>query len=150
MASDEILHSMGPAGYFIGMMATAVTALAAGNVFQYKHSNKVYGYRLAERDTLRDALNASAKAIEAQNRASEERNRVTEELADAMRALSGSFDKLTERLAMQHEHGRDKASDQTRQLEKLVEVFAANADAVRNNTAIVTDVRNSLEKRAII
>ncbi len=148
---DDAVQAFGPAaGYIIGILLTAVSGLTASNIFQYKQANKVNGYRLTERDTLRDALNASAKSIEAQNKASEERNRVTGELAEAMRMLSASFDKLTDRLSMQHEHGRDKSTEQARQTEKLIESFVSISETLRNTGAIVSDIRNHLGKNGIL
>lgn len=151
MPDTEGLKELGgAASTFIGMMATAIVGLASAVGIQWKHASKVYGYRLAERDTLRDALNAATKAQEASTRSADERNRVIGELADAMRELATTFEKLHERLGMQHENNRDHSRDQQRLMDDQIKAIGALADAVRVNTGMVTDIRNHLSKHGVI
>lgn len=150
MADDGLKELGGPASAFIGMLVTAIGALATAVGLQWKQANKVYGYRLAERDTLRDALNGATKAQEAHTRATEERNRVTEELADAMRALAAAFDRLNERLTMQHDHHKEHDRDHLRLIEAQTATIGSLAEALRVNTGIVTDIRNHLSKQGVI
>lgn len=140
----------GPASAFIGMLVSAIVALASAVGFQWKHATKVYGYRLAERDTLRDALNAATKAQEAATRSADERNRVIGELADAMRELAATFEKLHERLGLQHEHQKDTQRDHQRLMDDQIKAIGGLADAFRVNTGIVTDIRNHLSRHGVI
>jgi F0F1-type ATP synthase membrane subunit b/b' len=151
MADPDGLKELGgAASAFIGMMGTAVVALASAVGFQWKQANKVYGYRLKERDDLRDALNAATKSQEAATRSAEERNRVTQELAEAMRELANSIENLQQRLAMQHEHARDQSREQARSIDDNVKAIGGLADALRVNTGVVTDIRNHLSKHGVI
>lgn len=144
MADPDGLKELGgAASAFIGMMATAIVALAGAVGIQWKHSSKVYGYRLAERDTLRDALNGNTKAVENFTRATEERNRVTEELAEAIDKLAQAFERQNDRLVMHHESVREQGKD-------AVKVIGEMAEALRNNTGIVTDIRSHLSRNGII
>lgn len=144
--SDLGLAGLGPSGIFISMMATAITALGSAVAVQWKQAAKVYGYRLAERDTLRDALNGNTKAVENFTRASEERNRVTEELADAIVKLAAAFDRQNDRLVLQHEVMKDQGRNQSHSIDDMIKAIGSMADAVRVNTGMVTDVRNSLQR----
>lgn len=152
MAADpETVKELGgAAAWFIGMMATAIAGLATAVGLQWKHGNKVYGFRLAERDELNKALTGSAKAQEAATRAQEEQNRVIEELADAMRAMASSHERLIERLAMQSDHGKDRERDLFSKMEDIVRAVASMAEANRNTGAIASDIRNHLSKQGII
>ena len=140
----------GPAYAFISMMAGTIVVLAGAVGVQWKQANKVYGYRLAERDTLRDALNASTKAQEAQTRATEERNRVTEELTQAIRDLASAFDRQNEREKLQQEHeARERSRDEVHSA-AMVATISSLAEALRNNTGIVTDIRSHLSRNGVI
>jgi hypothetical protein len=151
MADPDGLKDLGgPAAWFISMMASAIIALAAAVGLQWKHANKVYGYRLSERDTLNAALVGAAKSQDASTRAQEEQNRVTEELADAMRSLANAFERLNERLAMQFDHGKDHARDQLGRIDDNTKAIGSLAEALRVNTGIVTDIRNNLSKQGVI
>ena len=140
----------GAAAWFLGLCVAAITALGGGNVLQWKHSTKVYGYRLKERDDLRDALNDATKSREAATRAQEEQNRVIEELADAMRVLAAAFERHTDRLGLQFEHGKDKEREHANRLELNTRVVGELAEALRNNTAIVSDIRNKIDRQSPI
>lgn len=134
----DTLRSMGPAGAAISVMMAAITALTGAVVIQWKQSNKVYSYRIAERDTLNKALTDNTAAINAMARATEERNRVTEELAEAIAKLASAFERVNDRIEMQHTVLKDETQRQGL-------VISAVAEAMRNVTGIVTDVRNHIQ-----
>lgn len=129
------LKGMGAAGAAISVLLTACGALAGAVVFQWKQANKVYGFRLAERDTLNKALTDNTKAIEGMTRATEERNQVTQELADAIAKQAAAFERVNDRVGFYHEDNKEKLTD-------LRKVTEAMAEAVRTNTGMVTEVRN--------
>jgi hypothetical protein len=151
MADPDGLKELGgAASAFIGMMGTAIVALAGALGVMWKHSSKVYGFRLAERDTLTNALNAATKAQEAQTRAMEEQNRVIADLADAIREQATMFEKLHERLGMQQEHARERERDQRGQLDDQTKAITEMSNSIRVLTGILTDVRNKLIKDGVI
>lgn len=134
------LRDMGPAGAVISVLLTAIGGLVSAVMIQYRQGNKVYGYRLAERDTLNKALTDNTAAINAMTRATEERNRVTEELAAAIGNLASAFERVNDRLEMQHTVMKDE-------VQRHGLVVSAVADAMRNVAGIVTDVRNHLQQQ---
>lgn len=143
MPDPDVSKELGSAAtWFLGMMATAILGLSSAVGLQWKHSNKVYGYRLAERDTLKDALNNTANATRDATKAQEDQNEVVKELADAMRALATAYDRVNERLAMQFDHHREHGRDILQRLDDNTKALASMADAVRTNTAMLTEVRN--------
>jgi hypothetical protein len=133
---NSTLKEMGVAGAAISVLLTAVSGLVAAVVFQWRQANKVYGFRLAERDTLNKALTDNTAAINAMVRATEERNRVTQELAAAIAKQATAFERVNDRLEFYHEDNREKLTD----IRKVIEVMS---EAVRVNTGMVTDVRNA-------
>lgn len=140
MADPELvagtLEKMGQAGAAISILMTTISALATAVVVQYRQGNKVYGYRLAERDTMNKALTDSSAAINAFTKEAEERNRVIEELADSLGKQASALNHLIELLKMHHDAMKDEVKDQTKTIGSL-------ADAIRVNTGMVTDARNA-------
>lgn len=137
---NEALKGMGPAGAAISVLLTFIAALAAAVGIQWRHSNKVYGYRLAERDTLNKALTDSTAAIKSMTRATDERNKVTEELASAINAQANAGTRLADRQQMQHEVLKDEVQRQGM-------VISAVSEATRVNSGILTDIRNYIQQR---
>lgn len=131
----SVLKDMGPAGAAISVLLTAVGALAGANIFQYKQGNKVYGYRLAERDTLNKALTDSSAALNASTKVAEERNEIISELAD-----------VTARQTIGLEHLKTQCEDTKKLVEKQTDVISSLAEAHRTNTGIITDTRNWIQQ----
>jgi hypothetical protein len=152
MAADpEVAKELGSAAtWFIGMMGTAILGLSTAVGMQWKHANKVYGFRLAERDTLKDALNNAANAQAAATKAQEEQNRVTEELADAVRLMAAAFDRLTERLKEQADDAKERSRDLVVKIEDHSRVIASQAEATRNLDGTTRTIRDRLIKDGVI
>lgn len=131
------LKDMGAAGAAISVLLTAVSALVAANVFQYKHGNKVYGYRLAERDTLNAALASSTTSRDKHTKATEDLKDAIEDLADAYKAQAAAFDRLTDRQEMQHE-------TLVNEIQRHGMVISSVAEAMRTLNGSVTEVRNGM------
>jgi len=131
----DTLRAMGPAGAAISVLLTAVAALSGAVVFQWKQGNKVYGYRLAERDTLNKALTDSSATTNAANKIAEERNDIISELADVTAKQTIGL----EHLKSQFEELKDLGKEQTK-------VIASLAEAHRTNTGIITDIRNYIQQ----
>jgi methyl-accepting chemotaxis protein len=131
----DTLRNMGPAGAAISILLAAISALVAGNVFQYKQGNKVYGYRLAERDTLNKALTDSSAAINASTKIADERNEIISELADVIAKQTIGL-----------EHLKSQFEDMKVLVNKQNDVIGSLAEASRTMTGIVTDTRNYIQQ----
>lgn len=147
---DGMKELGGAASAFIAMMASAILALAGAVTVQWKQSSKVYGFRLKERDDLRDALNGATKAQEAATKVAEERNRVVAELADAIRDQTSTFEKLLQRIDFQYENQREQTRDHHRSLDDQVKVIGEMAGSIRNLDGSIREVRNKLIKDGVI
>lgn len=115
----------GIAGSIIGVLMGVVGILAGVIVIMQRRADKIYGYRLAERDTLKDALHEAAQAINAQANAAKERNKLLEDLAETISAQTIASTLLVERLTLQHDH---LSADS----DKTGTVITSVADAMRN------------------
>lgn len=132
---DSSLKELGPTGYFISAMMTAIAGLSAAVAVQWRHANKVYSLRLAERDTLNDALTKSSASNLVLAESIRERNAVTAALADAVHALTVSNTMLHDRIGLMLDvHSRDAASQ--------IDVIKSMAEAIRTQTGIVTNARD--------
>lgn len=128
----------GVTGAIIGVLMGVVGVLAAAIVVMQRRADKVYGYRLTERDTLKDALHEAATAIDAQANATRERNVIMDELAQTIRESTQATALLVERLTLQHGH---LMSDQ----DKTATVIASIADAMRNAALQTSGVKQSVD-----
>jgi hypothetical protein len=137
---NEALKGMGPAGAAISVLLTFIAGLATAVVVQWRHANKVYGYRLAERDTLNKALTDGTAALKSMTRATDERNKVTEELAAAINAHASAGAHLRDMQQMQHVILKDE-------IQRQGMVISAGAEATRVNSGILTDIRNYVQQR---
>jgi uncharacterized protein HemX len=132
---NSTLKEMGPAGAAISVLLTAIAALVGAVIFQWKQGNKVYGYRLAERDTLNKALTDSSSALNASNNVAKERNEVISELADVIAKQTIGL----EHLKTQFEDTKELVKEQTK-------VISSLAEANRTMAGIVTDTRNYIQQ----
>lgn len=131
----EQLKSQGLAGAIIITLMGVITLLVGAIVLMWRHSNKVYSYRLAERDTLNNALNESKNSIATMMAVSKERNEITDELADVIAKQAAIFEQLSDRIRMHYERLVDDNS-------RLSLVVTAISEAMRQVVAISTDNRN--------
>jgi hypothetical protein len=131
----EILKGLGGAGAVIFVLMLTVTGLVAYVKSLHAKADKVYGYRLAERDTYNKTLTDTAKVLEGIIRVSEERNQINEEQADLILKQSHALDLLKTSVVSQYDNIRDhnSASSQT---------VGALAEAVRSLTMMVAENRN--------
>lgn len=107
---NEALHGMGIQGAIISVLMGTITLLAGVIVIQYKHNNKVYGYRLRERDTLNKALTDSTNAQLALMKAVEEYGDITSSLSGVVERQSVAFNSLSERVKTQYDVIKDENS----------------------------------------
>lgn len=137
-AAELAMGIGGVAGSIIGILMGVVTILAGVIVYMQKRADKVYGYRLAERDTLKDALHEATDAANAQAAATRERNVIMDELAHTIQESSQATTLLVERLTFQHSH---LMTDQ----EKTAQVIASISDAMRNAALQTSGVKQSVD-----
>lgn len=132
---DSSLKELGTTGYFISAMMTAIAGLSAAVAVQWKHANKVYGFRLAERDTLNEALTKSSASNMVLAESIRERNVVTASLEDAIQRLTVSNTMLHDRIGLMLDvHSREAAAQN--------DVIKSMAEAIRTQTGIVTNARD--------
>lgn len=100
----KALAEMGVPGAIIFVLLSVIGAMGTIIVAQWKHSNKVYGYRLTERDTLNKALNDSTSALHDMLKVQEERNEITEDQAELISKQTAAFEILRIMLLAQYEN----------------------------------------------
>lgn len=133
-----VLHGMGLAGAVITVLLSVVGSLAAVIVWMQRRADKVYGYRLAERDALNKALTEAASAQQAQAAATSERNQLQDQLSETITSLTQSIALFIERQTVHHEH---LVTDQGR----MITVIDAIAEAMRNASLTTTGVKDKLD-----
>jgi hypothetical protein len=129
------LKDMGAAGAAISVLLTTITALVGAVIFQYKQGNKVYSYRLAERDTLNKALTDSSTAINASTKIADERNDILADLVE-----------VTTKQVIGLDHLKSQLDDMRAEIKEQNKVIAFLSEAHRTNTGIITDTRNYIQQ----
>jgi hypothetical protein len=130
----KILESMGVAGAIIFVLMTTVVALVAYIRSMQAKADKIYGYRLQERDTLNKALTDSAAVLKDMLRVTEERNELTEDQAKLLERQSQAFELLKVTVLAQYESIRDHNGNSA-------QVIGAMAEAIRSLTSIAMENR---------
>jgi len=106
--------------------------------YMYRQANKVYTYRLAERDTLNAALTASTTALKEAVEEQKEQRDIIEELTGLISKQGNAFEQLTERVRLQYDGLKE---DNVR----LGIVTSAIADAMRQAVALQTEICNTVQ-----
>lgn len=132
---SETLRGMGLAGAVIIVLMFAVASLVTAIVYMQRHANKVYGYRLAERDTINKALTDSTNALSSMLGGIKDRNDITEELSEIIAKQAQGFEVLSERVRMQYDWLKEEHI-------RLNMVVTALSESQRQIVAMLTDVRN--------
>lgn len=130
----RILESMGVAGAIIFVLLTTVIALVAYIRSLLARDHKIYGFRLAERDTLNKALTDSAAVLRDMLKVTEDRNELTEEQAKLIDRQAQAFELLKVTVLAQYESIRDHNGNSA-------QVIGAMAEAIRSLTAIAMENR---------
>lgn len=139
----KILESMGVAGAIIFVLMAVVAALVAYIRSLLARDQKIYGYRLQERDTLSKALTDSSEVLKDMLKVTEERNELTEEQAKLIERQSLAFELLKVTMLAQYEAIRDHNGN-------MSQVIGAMAEAIRALTNITMENRGiAMENRTI-
>jgi len=131
---EKILENMGVAGAIIFVLLGTIAGLVAYVKSLQGKADKVYGYRLNERDTLNKALTDTAKVLGDMLKATEDRNDLTEEQAELINKQSQAFELLKITILAQYEN-----IDRNNHAVALS--VTAMAEAIRVLTSMVNDQR---------
>ena len=132
----DVLKAMGVPGAIIFVLMMVIGLLATIIAVMYRRANKIYGYRLAERDTLVTVVTNATNATKDHTKAMEDRSNVLRELGDVVKDQSAGFEALQDRVKLQYEFLSEE-------LKRHAQVIAAIAEADRVLSGIATDARNA-------
>lgn len=119
------LKENGVAGAIIFVLLLAIVVMASVIRALYMHNQKVYGYRLTERDVLNKALTDATVAINDMRRVSEARNDVTD-------SLSTAFKLLAQKVESNHTALKEEVARNGDTLTTAASVYAKTIDDIRN------------------
>jgi len=131
----KILQELGLAGVVIFFLLLAVAGLVAYVKSLHTKADKVYGFRLAERDSLNKALTDTAKVLEDVLEASEERNALTEQQAELITKQAQAFELLKVTILSQYDNIRDHNT-------ASASAVASMAEAIRTLSSMVIENRS--------
>lgn len=131
----NVLEKGGLWGAIVFVLLTAVIGLVAYVKSLQAKADKVYGYRLAERDTLNKTLSDSSKVLEGIIKANEDRNLLIEDQADLILRQSHAFELLKTSVLAQYDNIKDHNSASSM-------AVAAMADAIRALNGMLLENRN--------
>lgn len=145
---EKTLEGMGVAGAIIFVLLLTVMGLVAYIKTLQTKADKVYGYRLAERDDLNKTLTNTAKVLEDVIEASEERNALTEQQADLIAKQAQAFELLKVTILSQYDNIREHNSASYTAVAAMAEAIRTLSSMLIENRAIaqthVTSVQGSL------
>lgn len=146
----KILQEMGVPGAIIFVLLLAITGLVAYIKSLQAKADKVYGYRLAERDTLNKTLSDTANVLRDMLEVTEDRNELTEEQARLIEKQSAAFELLKVTILAQYENIKDHNSASSQAVTAMAEAIRALTSIVVENRVIaqghVQNVQRSLDE----
>jgi hypothetical protein len=131
---EKTLENMGIAGAIITVLLMTVLALVAYIKSMQAKADKIYGYRLAERDTANKALTDTAQVIGQMLKVQEDRNELIDEQAKLIEKQAQAFEILKLTILAQYDNIRDHNA-------ATASAVAAMAEALRTLTMMVTENR---------
>jgi hypothetical protein len=147
----KLLVEMGIAGAIIFILLTTVVALVAYIKSMQAKADKIYGFRLTERDNLIKALNDSSKVLEDVLSATEERNDLTAEQAELLVKQSQAFEILKVTILSQYDNIRDHHHTNAQVVSAMAESLRALSSMVLENRTVaqghVNDVKHVLQNQ---
>jgi hypothetical protein len=140
---EKSLEGMGVPGAIIFVLLLTVLGLVAYIRSMQAKADKIYGYRLAERDTLNKTLTDTAKVLEGVLHQVEERNELTAEQAELIAKQAQAFEILKVTILSQydniHEHSR-----------ATVAAVAAMAESIRTLSSMVIENRTIAQGHVLV
>jgi hypothetical protein len=134
----KILEGMGIAGAIIFVLLSTVTGLVLYLKQMQAKADKVYGYRLAERDTLNKVLTDTASVIAGIIKANEARNDLTEEQALLIREQAHAFEILKTMVHAQYDNIKDHNSAMAMTIGAMAEAIRVLNSLILENRTIAT------------
>jgi hypothetical protein len=104
---EKILESAGILGAIIFVLLVTIVALVAYIKQMQAKADKVYGYRLAERDAYNKVVSDAQKVLEQLIETTNERNELTREQAELLSQQIHAFDLLKATILGQYENIKD-------------------------------------------
>jgi hypothetical protein len=132
---EKSLEGMGIAGGIIFVLLLTISGLIAYIRTLHTKADKVYGYRLAERDTLNKTLSDTAKVLEDVLEQVEERNALTEQQAELISKQAQAFELLKVTILSQYDNIRDHNTASS-------QAVAAMAEAIRTLSMMIIENRS--------
>jgi uncharacterized membrane protein (DUF106 family) len=130
----KLLMGMGVPGGIIFVLLLAVSGLVAYVRTLQAKADKVYGFRLQERDVLNKTLSDTAGVLKDLLEVTEERNDLTEDQAKLIEKQSAAFELLKATILAQYENIKDNKS-------ASLQAVTSMAEAIRALTSIVVENR---------
>jgi SMC interacting uncharacterized protein involved in chromosome segregation len=131
----KLLEGMGVPGGIIFVLLTTVVSLVVYIKSMQTRADKIYGYRLQERDTLNKTLSETAKVLEDMLEVADERNELTEEQSDLISKQAQALDLLKVTILSQYDNIRDHNTVAS-------QVVTSMAEAIRTLTSMVVENRS--------
>lgn len=134
----KILEGMGLPGAIIFVLLLTIAALVAYIKSMQAKADKVYGYRLGERDTLGKTLSDTAQVLQGVLEATDERNEITEEQADLIQKQAQAFELLKVTILAQYDNIRDHNTAASMAVTAMAEAIRQLSSMIVENRSIST------------
>lgn len=135
---ERLLEKGGLWGAIVFVLLMTVAGLVAYVRSMQTKADKVYGYRLAERDTLNKTLSDSSKVLEGIIKANEDRNDLMEEQANLILKQSHAFELLRVLVEAQYDNIKDHNSANAQVVGSMAEAIRSLSTTVHENRNIAT------------
>ena len=136
---EKLIEGMGVPGGIIFVLLLTVSGLVAYVKSLQTKADKVYGYRLEERDTLNKALTDTAKVLEDVLEQVEERNELTSEQAELIQKQSAAFELLKVTVVAQYDNIKDHNAASAMAITAMAEAIRTLSSLVIENRAIAKE-----------
>lgn len=142
----ETLRGMGTEGAIITTLMGVVMILCGVIVSMYARANKIYGYRLKERDALNTALMSSTAATKEHTRSMENRSASLSALANAVKDQSATFEHLRDRIHMQYDFISREFDRHTQVIEAMSEASRVMNQKIAENKRHLEEIYSATEE----
>jgi hypothetical protein len=145
----HILEGLGLPGAIIFVLCGTQAASIAYIRQMQARADKIYGYRLQERDTLNKTLSDTGKVLTDMLKVTDERNELTEEQARLLEKQAQAFELLKVSILAQYDNIKDHNAASAKAVESMADAIRALNAAVMENRTLslqyVSDVRKSID-----